>query len=208
MSEYILMADIIKSRLKKAGAISEKFSELVSGINVRYADRLKSPLTITLGDEFQGVCQDLKTAAQIILEMEEELAVSEHKFKLRYIINYGPIDTEINPEIAYGMLGEGLATAREGLAELKKAKGIRVGVKNMPGNRSEALVQAFFLCTSCIDAWKPEDTALVREFLKNDDYKQVAERLNKDVSLMWRRRKSLKMDQYIASKGVINYIAK
>jgi len=43
-------------------------------------------------------------------------------------------------------------------------------------------------------------------FLQQKDYKQVAEELNKDRSLMWKREKSLKLDQYFATKEIIKYI--
>lgn len=58
-----------------------------------------------------------------------------------------------------------------------------------------------------IDDWKvKKDYYIVSEFLQNMDYKQVATELGKERSLMWKRQKSLKLDEYFAAEEVIRYI--
>lgn len=44
---------------------------------------------------------------------EEECLKQEYDFKLHYALSYGDIDTEINPDIAYEMMGPGLTKARK-----------------------------------------------------------------------------------------------
>ena len=53
---YIIMADIISSRtIDKKEDFMGQFKALTSLANKRFKDSIVSPLTITLGDEFQGI---------------------------------------------------------------------------------------------------------------------------------------------------------
>ena len=54
-----------------------------------------------------------------------------------------------------------------------------------------------------IDSWKSEDVMLVDAFLKFVDYKEVAKKTKKDVSLVWRRKKSLQIHEYLCLKEAI-----
>ena len=70
-----------------------------------------------------------------------------------------------------------------------------------------AFNDAFLLFQSIIDDWKiNKDYAIIGMFLQHKDYKQVAEQANKDRSLMWKRERSLKIDEYFAIKAIIKYI--
>ena len=55
MKHFILMADVVKSRDQEPVAMMQAFHSLVRDLNTSFGCRLLSPLTITLGDEFQGV---------------------------------------------------------------------------------------------------------------------------------------------------------
>lgn len=59
-----------------------------------------------------------------------------------------------------------------------------------------------------VDDWRiGKDYKLVSSFLKNPDYKKVAEELEKTRSQIWKRKKSLKIEEYFAIKEVLTYIA-
>ena len=51
------------------------------------------------------------------------------------------------------------------------------------------------------------DYELVTEFLKGGDYKTVAEKLKKKPSLIWKRKRSLKIREYKAIKTLIRRLA-
>jgi len=104
----ILMADIMQSRKGDQNELMSKFKKLTDEVNADNRSSLLSPITITLGDEFQCIPINVSTATAIILQLEEKLIVARASFKLRYVLYEGPIDTPINKDIAYGMLGEGL----------------------------------------------------------------------------------------------------
>lgn len=206
MKHYILMADIVRSSKHDANILMREFREISNNINSEFKNAFLSPITITLGDEFQSIINSLKSGIEIIISFEEQILQFKEKFKLRYILNYGEIDTPINPNQAYQMLGEGLADTREMLEDLKKSDK-RFFVKNDNDELTKKLNLAFYVYQSFVDDWKEKDFKIISAFFKYKDYKLVAKNLKKDTSLMWRREKSLKINEYLASKELLLSLA-
>lgn len=204
---YILMADIISSRSQKGSQLIETFREVIDDINRTNKNRLLSPLTITLGDEFQGITNSIQAAVAIIIQIEEKLINKGAGFKLRYVLHYGEIDTPINHEIAYEMLGKGLTDAREKLNELKNNKEERVVLDVEHQNICKTLNKAFLIFSHIVDKWKLEDYPLISAFLKDKDYKAVANELSRDRPSTWRRQKTLRVAEYYAIKDIIIYLS-
>lgn len=187
--------------------LMRQFKELVTTINERKRENLISPLTITLGDEFQGITDTVENGIQTIFELEEMIFVQKFDLKLRYILVYGEIGTEINHAIAYEMLGEGLTAARKTLNSLKKKETrFMIRLNKDEQSREEYLNKALLIYQSVIDGWKEKDRAIVKEFLLHDDYKIVAQHVNIDPSNAWRRKKSLAIQGYRDIKSIISYI--
>lgn len=204
--KFILMADIVGSRNLDQQMLMNDFREVVIAVNKTSRKSFLSPMTITLGDEFQGVVKDLATALDIILKIEETIVIKEKVFKLRYVLVEGKIETPINRKIGYGMLGKGLTIAREQLTALKSSKA-RFYFRLNDKKKANTLNSAFFILQDFIDGWRMKmDYYIVSAFFKRKDYKQVAEDLGKDRSLMWKRRKSLRLEEYFALKEVIKYL--
>jgi hypothetical protein len=207
MKDYIiLMADIVGSRQAEQVQLMADFKELVATINKKNKGHFLSPLTITLGDEFQGVLTNVAAAVEVVMDLEEAIIRRNKTFKLRYVITEGLIETPINKKIAYGMMGEGLTRARGYLENLKKDD-IRffVWLKNQP--QKNALNNLFIALQDIIDDWNVErDYYLVTAFLQFKDYKRVAMELDKERSLMWKREKTLKINSYFALKEIANYL--
>lgn len=206
--QWIIMADIIRSSGQDAKALQSAFTYDVNEINATFEKKIRSPLTITLGDEFQGVVKDLSTCIDIIFTFEEEKRLIEPSYELRFVIQRGAIDTEINPKIAHGMLGEGLSKARKNLESLKKLDNkyfFDTGIKA----KSQALNAAFLIYQDIYQNWeKPEERQLAYLFMESNDYKYVAEKTGKTRSQMWKREKSLNISSYFAIKRVIKYLSK
>ncbi len=202
MNYPILMADIINSGKKDSKLLMSQLKEIVRLIN--NGAQILSPLTITLGDEFQGITRSIADGIKTIIEIEEIIIKHQFDLKLRYVLNYGRIDTEINTKAAYEMLGEGLTEARNSLNELK-SKDARFLILLGQGmtDTADILNKAFIIYQSFIDSWKINDYPIVAEFLKTDDYKIVAEKVNLDKSSAWRRKKSLNMHEYETIKNII-----
>ncbi len=208
MKQIVIMADIIKSRSKNSNSLMSNLKETVTAINKKFKRQIKSPLTITLGDEFQGIVTDLKSALEILLYVEEAFVHNQYNFKLRYVIMEGVIDTMINNKRAFEMLGDGLTRARENLALLKDTnKRFFISVDHQIV--TEILNDAFTVYQSITDGWKlATDYEIVSNFLIYQDYKKVAEVTNRNRSLMWKREKTLNLGSYHAIKNIINTSAK
>ncbi|WP_431295204.1 SatD family protein [Pedobacter sp. P26] len=204
---FILMADIVDSRRSDQNKLMSNFKKVISETNHENEKLMLSPLTITLGDEFQGIVNNAKAAVKLMFFIEEKIIRLNAGFKLRFVLVEGVIDTPINKKIAYEMLGDGLTQAREALTTHKNSN-VRYcfNLKNEP--KSEALVNSMFLYQSIVDDWKvSKDYDLITKFIKLRDYKLVAEELGKTRSQIWKREKSLKIEEYFSIKSVINYIS-
>jgi hypothetical protein len=200
----ILMADIIDSGHKSSNLLMIQFKNVVTILNEKHRENIISPLTITLGDEFQGICNTIESGIKIIFDIEEIILNHHYDFKLRYVLLYGKIDTEINKNTAYEMLGEGLTAARNELVILKK-KDARFSFRLQTNERIKEtyLNKAFFIYQNFVDSWKEKDRAIVNEFLKHEDYKIVAQNININPSNAWRRKKSLSIIEYKDIKEII-----
>lgn len=204
----ILMADIVgSSDAPKADRLMKAFRRVVGDVGKAHAEQFSSPITITLGDEFQGVARDVPAAVGVIIALEEAIVRKGGPFKLRYVLHEGRIDTPINTERAHAMLGPGLTDARTMLGDLKKDRLSRFRVAVAQERLNALLNDAFLLYGAVVDGWSARDMPLVAAFLQHDGYREVAEALGKDRSLMWRRRRSLRMEEYAATKRMLLSLA-
>jgi len=202
---FVLMADIIKSSDKESNALIESFRQLVGMINEEYTDIIISPMTITLGDEFQGIVKDLSAGLKLMVAFEEKGIELGLGFKMRYVLGQGKIDTPINKETAYGMIGPGLTETRKYLNAMKKT-GKRFEFM-IEGEHVESISDLFFLYQFFVDSWHKKDLEVVSTFLKLEDYKSVSSVLKKDPSSMWRRERNLGIREYQTCKKLINAYA-
>src|SRR5690606_22735322 len=104
----ILMGDIVGSSERPGAPLMAAFQKIIAAANETFAQKILSPLTITLGDEFQGVVGDLHSVVCMVFYIDRELIDLKDPFRIRYSLNYGVIDTPINTKSAHQMLGEGL----------------------------------------------------------------------------------------------------
>ena len=165
---------------------------------------LKTPLKISLGDEFQTVTKELKTIFEIIFLLDNLLLISPVKYKLRYVIFFGEIDTDFSDDEL--MLGKGLSEARKQLDENKRKTDryfINLGNSKKEIDQQELLSRCLLIYQNYYDNWKEKDKNIVVELLKNEDYKMVAEIINLDRSSVWRRKKSLNIREFSAAKDII-----
>lgn len=206
MKHYILMADIINSGKKEQKPLMEDFKNLIAEVNQIYKADILSPLTITLGDEFQGVIKNLAASIQIILTLEENSIHNKLNFKLRYVLNQGEIETPVNEKIAYEMLGSGLTEARLKLNDSKYKK-FRFNIAIDDVLQQSILNDAFIIFENITDKWSlKNDYELASNFIQFKDYKIVSEKMNKTRSLIWKREKTLHMESYNAAKNIIQTI--
>lgn len=197
--KIILMADIVGSSKQKGKSLMNDFKGIVDRINENDKQYILSPLTITLGDEFQAVVKNLEGALRIVFDLEIMTKLYPKKpFKLRFVIHDGEIQTTINRQKAYEMLGPGLTKARDELNGLKSSKQrFRFLLENK--DLSLRLNLLFSVYQGIVDKWTMAQQKVVNAFwesgLNSKDYKEVAKILKKDPTVIWRRKKSLMIEE-------------
>lgn len=201
----IFMADIANSQKLEQPQVQQNFINLVKEVNTKFKNKIFSPLTITLGDEFQGVVKEIKYALEIIIFIEESLVKVNSTIKLRYVVLEGEIDTEINHLNAWEMVGKGLTDARKKLTELKqKSSSFYFQLNNVI--KTDNLNNLFTLYLIFAEIWGRKNGELINQLLHENDYKKVAKTLGKNSSLIWKRKKSLKIDAYHSFKKLVENV--
>jgi hypothetical protein len=197
------MCDVVKSRNKDQKQLIKELKQTVLFINRKYSKDILSPLTITLGDEFQGIIKNVESGLSIIIEIEEYIIKKKFDFKLRYVFNVGDIDTQINAKVAHEMLGVGLTETRTKLNQLKSTDN-RINVSMGDEIISSVINNSFVVLDNIINKWDIEDDyEIASTFLEYIDYKIVAEKLHRNRSLIWKREKTLNIRSYRAVKDII-----
>ncbi|MDC7219784.1 MAG: SatD family protein [Spirochaetales bacterium] len=204
VEHYILMADIIGSRTQDQNILSKNFKKLTTIVNDQHKSKMTSPITVTLGDEFQCITSSLVNSMEIIFLLEEEIINLSINLKLRYVISKGKIASEINKEIAWGMMGDGLTHTREFLNSIKKTRK-RFFTASSVVNHS-IINEALFIYQSIMEDWSRErDFPVIKAYIKSEskDYKEIAKRLHKNPDQIWKREKNMKITEYFSIKKII-----
>lgn len=110
----VLMGDLIGSeRARSVTAIHRAFNKAIDTANKSHAESIASPLTITLGDEFQGLLSTLTHAWGVASELRLRLLLAN--VSCRFVIGAAQLETPLNRKEAWNMMGNGLAEARDKL---------------------------------------------------------------------------------------------
>src|SRR5690606_33899702 len=130
----VLMGDLVGSeRARSLKTVHGIFNEAIDSANERYAAAIASPLTITLGDEFQGLTRRLSEAWNIAASLRLRLLAAD--VSCRFLIGLTELETTVNPKAAWNMMGRGLAEARDKLNDKRTRNAYRF---SLPG---ETLVE-------------------------------------------------------------------
>ena len=112
----VVMGDLVQSETSFApDRLHDIFNKQVTDQNHIAANSLISPLTITLGDEFQGLVRNLTDALPIVQALR--LGLLNQGIDCRFVIGLVTIRTPINRQRAWNMMGDGLSHARALLNE-------------------------------------------------------------------------------------------
>jgi SatD family (SatD) len=127
----VLMGDLVGSeRARSVQAVHRTFNKAVDSANKRHAESIASPLTITLGDEFQGLLRTLLTAWSVAAELR--LGLLAANVSCRFVIGTTHLETPVNPKQAWNMMGSGLAAAREKLNDKRTGNAYRFSLPGEP----------------------------------------------------------------------------
>jgi SatD family (SatD) len=203
---HILMADVVGSSKRNPDILRREFRSLINALNTQKFDNILSPFAITLGDEFQGIARSLKGAIDCIFFLEEEIIKRRYTFKLHYVLHWGEVRTPINTQIAYEMLGPGLTEARSILTN-KQRQRPRFIFRYAEIQGSDIFNDLFFVIQRIIDRWKPADFALIRDMIAINNDAKIGRKRKKDRTLIWRRRQTLRTEEYLKLKQAVTLFA-
>jgi len=122
MKNYcVIIGDIVESRrLAGRSEMQSAFNRALQNSNNQFKSEIVSPLTLTIGDEFQAVLKCDCPFLDLIAFFEQELRNSSAAIRFRYGVGLAAIDTEINRSAAIGMDGPAFHLARGSLEFAKK----------------------------------------------------------------------------------------
>ena len=206
--QIILMGDIIGSRGYPQGELHEEFNKCINSANEIFRKQLVSPLTITLGDEFQGIVSSLEEAFRIIFYIDEKSRNQDSDYEIRYSLHLGNIETNIVSEAAHNMMGEGLTTARELLGEMSRRarERFRISVGSVKIQRCFENILAIY--DKIITSWNLEkDKEVIQILIQEPNDRKAAELLGKTRQQVWKRRSTLMINEYNKSKESIILMA-
>ncbi len=191
----VLMGDVTASRKLAAGGLQHWLAAAATDANRHLADHIRSPVTVTLGDEFQTVTMNLETGARLIEWFERRRLASDPGFRLHYALARGRLDTPVNPEIAHGMLGPVLTEARRLLTLTGRSRRF-VQVSTGDATTDRLLGNVYDVIDALSGRWKRDDFALIDAMLGAGSDAEIGAAFGKTRSQIWKRRKTLLVDEY------------
>lgn len=199
MKHCILMGDITRSRAFRGADLQFALASIVTDANAVFGEIILSPLTITLGDEFQGVVRNFDALCQIVSWFQLERLSRHLPFELHFVLVRGDIETEINPHIAHGMLGVGLSRARSMLTRKDRARP-RYQIDADHPLFTTALQNIYTIQEGIEDRWKRRDDAFILSLLQSDNDADIGRKMDKDRSQIYKRRRTLLTDEYSSAR--------
>jgi len=172
-SDYcVVIGDISKSReLGDRAAIQRRFKAAIEEINQRFTDFIVSRFLVTIGDEFQGVLNDVANSYDVIVAMRELLYPVQFVFG----VGVGTITTEIAPE-AIGMDGPAFHNARAALEEGKE-EGYEVRYRGL-GEPFDYLINAMLVLIEALKRrWTERQFKVISIYRQTGSQAEVARRL-------------------------------
>ncbi len=190
----VIMGDLVRSESSlPLDLLHELFNEAIGSQNATHSNAFLSPMTITLGDEFQGVVKSLAQAAQIARDIRLQLMANS--IDCRFVVGLVEIRTPINPNKAWNMMGPGLSRAREKLNQKKADQFYRFSMLDSP--IIELLLDAIGASVSAIESdWTDQQRKDISALLSGLSAAELANRRNVSVHSIYKVRSSGNYDVY------------
>lgn len=207
-----IIGDIINSRkIKEREKAQNKLKTILEEVNKEFKDIVASNLTITLGDEFQGLLLPKKEIFLIIDIIEK----SFKPYALRFGIGYGEISTHINKEISIGADGPAYWRAREAIIDVHDNHQYSVRKTGFLSSSKEndQLFNNMLALTDFIKSKWSKTQLEIYEYLLDEriysedfEQKKLAKKINMNPSAFQKRLKSSGLKLYLKSKSNLGEI--
>lgn len=195
------MGDLVQSeRAPSAIDLHRHFNTAIARANQVHGATLASPLTITLGDEFQGLTKSLTVAAAIARDIR--LWLLDDAIECRFVIGLIELTTPLNTSAAWNMMGPGLSTARNKLNQKRAASLYRFSLGELALDKNlEALGAGL---TAIERRWTDQQRTDITAFLAGATPNDIAKRRNVSVHSIYKVRSAGDFDAYILQWAAIN----
>lgn len=189
------MGDLVRSESSAAiDKLHSHFNNAVDRQNDERRAMLASPLTITLGDEFQGLMMSFLEAASAARAMRLELL--GRGIECRFVIGAVSLRTPLNDTRAWNMMGPGLSAARAKLNDKRLSSLYRFSFPtDLP---LERLLDAVGASLTAIERrWTETQRIDVLAALDGLSAADIAERRNVSVHTIYKVQRSGELDLYM-----------
>ena len=201
----VLMGDLLGSETAlSAEHLHARFNAAIADANVRYGDDLLSPLTITLGDEFQGVLRDAPAGLAIMRHLR--LGLLAEGIDCRFVLGQVLLRTPPNPERAWNMMGPGFGRARDRLDEKKAVTLYRFSVDPEAAQDTveETVLDALGAGLSAIESgWTDRQRDDITAQIRGMSAMQLARQRGVSVHSIYKVRSAGHYDAYLAQWDAI-----
>jgi SatD family protein len=166
-----LIGDFIQSKqLPNRREIQRTLEAAFNDLNKQRQELgLVSPLTITLGDEFQAVFVTAARLWECILRIEAAM----EPVAIRFAVGLGDISTDIRHDTALGMDGPAFYLARDAMEQLKKSDArYRLGGL---GNDEHFINAALELIAHNREKWRTPRVVTLANILQGKSVKEISQ---------------------------------
>jgi hypothetical protein len=182
MNYTVIIADVRGSRRMDSNERYEGqlfLKSAISQINEKFKTCIEAPFTITRGDEFQGLLNDLSCVVAVVLEFERLL----FPLTLRYGIGIGSIQ-RMGSDLPLEMDGQAFHRASEALGQAKKKK-VQIVYKS-DRNNIDILVNAVFMLIYALKSrWNQSNYERYWRYKELGTYEKVAEYEHVSTQAIW-----------------------
>lgn len=204
---HVLMGDITGSAERDGRATARHLRETIRAVASRAQGRILSPLTVTLGDEFQGIVDSHKTAVALILDFLMMRLIGEMPFPMRFSLVTGEIETAINPKIAHEMLGPALTSARAHLSDKRRDRP-DISVSLPDRDLAVAMERTFDILYRRTEDWVGEEGAYLADLVNPArEVDEIAARHDRTKPTIYRRRRTDAVRDFIAARDALRHLA-
>lgn len=189
----VLIGDLVgskelgyKERKKFQAILTDKISQLN-----KESDSIISPLTITLGDEFQAVYKNMSA----LLADSWSILTALHPVGVRFSVGIGEIYTPLNTEQTLGMDGPAFHSARDGMDQVKKSGGtycVKLGSSKNQSDAAQSLVSlvnySLMFLSNEMGNWKVTRLQVLTMLDDGLSIKEIAEEIGISESAVYKNR--------------------
>lgn len=205
---YAIIGDIVSSKsLNERKEIQRKLELCLSRLNDDYSHHIEKKLSITLGDEFQG----LFNSAEYLLEIIHKIELMMYPSQIRFGIGVGAIEFDFGTaDSPYQSDGEVWWNAREAINTVKTNKSTNkledfsnICIQSKWSSMNQHLNHVLDLCYSIKDSWSEKQRKLIAYTITtyglNPHFviKDVANEFNQSISTIFQKYKSARYLNYV-----------